>query len=153
MKKAIQVSSLETHVGYWLRMVSNHVSHAFKLKVEARGVTVAEWVVMRQLLDSGKANPSEVAKQLGMTRGAISKLVERLVQKNLVSRETGEEDRRFQTVKLTAEGRGLVPTLAALADQNDTEFFRHLSEAQTAALIATLKDIVQRHRLKSVPLD
>jgi len=153
MKKATQVSSLETHVGYWLRMVSNHVSHAFKLKVEARGVTVAEWVVLRQLLDSGEANPSEVAKQLGMTRGAISKLVERLVQKNLVSREAGREDRRFQKVKLTAEGRGLVPTLAALADQNDREFFRHLSEAQTVALIGALKEIVQRHRLKSVPLD
>jgi len=153
MKKAIQVSSLEGHVGYWLRMVSNHVSYAFKLKVEARGVTVAEWVVMRQLLDLGGVNPSEVAQRLGMTRGAISKLVERLVQKNLVSREAGEGDRRFQTVKLTTEGRVLVPTLAALADQNDAEFFGHFTDEQTAALIGTLKDVVQRRQLKRVPVD
>jgi MarR family transcriptional regulator, lower aerobic nicotinate degradation pathway regulator len=153
MKKVVPVSSLEAHVGYWLRMVSNHVSHAFKLKVEARGVTVAEWVVMRQLLDSIEVNPSEVAERLGMTRGAISKLVERLVRKNLVSRKAGVGDRRFQTVKLTAEGRGLVPTLAALADQNDAEFFGHFSEEQTSALIDTLKEVVQRGQLKGVPVD
>jgi hypothetical protein len=41
------VSQLEAHLGYWLRAVSNHVSHAFKMKVETHGVTVAEWVVLR----------------------------------------------------------------------------------------------------------
>ncbi len=43
------VSTLEAHLGYWLRYVSNHVSHAFALKVAAHGVSVAEWVVMREL--------------------------------------------------------------------------------------------------------
>ena len=38
------VSALDAHLGYWLRAVSNHVSHAFKTKVERHGVTVAEWV-------------------------------------------------------------------------------------------------------------
>jgi DNA-binding MarR family transcriptional regulator len=153
MKKAVPVSSLETHLGYWLRLVSNHVSHAFKLKVEVRGVTVAEWVVMRQLLDSGETNPSEVAERLGMTRGAISKLVERLVRKGLVSRVTGERDRRFQRVKLTTEGYRLVPTLAGLADQNDAEFFGHFSAEQTAALVDTLKEIARRRQLKGAPVD
>jgi DNA-binding MarR family transcriptional regulator len=153
MKKVVPVSSLEKHAGYWLRMVSNHVSYAFKLKVEARGVTVAEWVVLRQLLDSGEVNPSEIAERLGMTRGAISKLTERLVRKKLVSRTAAEQDRRFQTVKLTAAGQKLVPVLAALADQNDAEFFGHFGEEQEAALIASLKDIVHRRQLKAVPID
>ena len=152
-KAAVYASALETHVGYWLRMVSNHVSHAFKLKVEARGVTVAEWVVLRQLLDMGEVNPSELAERIGLTRGAISKLVERLVKKKLVSRRAGEADRRYQTVKLTATGRVLVPALAALADRNDAEFFGHFGAEETAALIATVKGIVQRRQLKAVPVD
>ena len=77
MAKARQASGLEDHVGYWLRFVSNHVSHAFAQKVEAHGVTVAEWVVLRRLLDLGDAAPSALADGLGMTRGAISKLVDR----------------------------------------------------------------------------
>ena len=42
MTKSARVSPLESHLGYWLRVVSNHVSHGFKSKVEAHGVTVAE---------------------------------------------------------------------------------------------------------------
>src|SRR5271168_2720623 len=114
---------LDAHVGFWLRFVSNHVSHAFKLKVEAHGVTVAEWVVLRALFDADHVNPSEIADQLGMTRGAISKLVDRVVAKRLVKCTVGKGDRRFQTLVLTASGRKLVPILAALADENDAEFF------------------------------
>jgi hypothetical protein len=55
MAKKIEVSELERHVGYWSRFVSNHVSHAFMLNVEAKGVTVAEWAVMREVLEAGPA--------------------------------------------------------------------------------------------------
>ena len=65
------VSDLETHLGYWLRYVSNHVSQAFARKVEARGVTVAEWVVLRELYDADDALPARIAERIGMTRGAI----------------------------------------------------------------------------------
>lgn len=146
-------SPLDAHVGFWLRFVSNHVSHAFRRKVESRGVTVAEWVVLRQLLASGAVAPSAVAEALGMTRGAISKLVDRLLAKKLATRTAGAEDRRFQTVSLTAAGRKLVPTLAALADANDAEFFGHLGDAQRAALVALLKEFVRRHGLKDVPTE
>lgn len=153
MAKPEPISPLDAHAGYWLRWVSNHVSHAFKLKVEAHGVTVAEWVLLRQLLDSGEAHPSQLAESLGMTRGAISKLVERLSVKGHVVRSAVEDDRRYQTVKLAASGRKLVPVLASLADQNDAEFFGHLSAEQISALTTTLKEIVTRRRLKGVPLD
>ena len=59
------VSELEAHLGYWLRAVSNHVSHGFKTKVERHGVTVAEWVVLRALFERDGVNPSELATTLG----------------------------------------------------------------------------------------
>lgn len=50
-RKNVGVSALNAHLGYWRRFVSNHVSQAFKVKVERHGVTVADWVVMRALFD------------------------------------------------------------------------------------------------------
>lgn len=153
------VSGLETHLGYWLRFVSNHVSHAFRLKVEDRGVTVAEWVVMRALFDAaagaggGGVHPSRLADTIGLTRGAVSKLADRLAAKGLLSCAAGKADRRFQVVKLTPAGRRLVPALAELADQNDREFFGHLSPQQQADLAAALKEIVRRRGLKQAPVD
>ena len=89
------ISGLETHLGYWLRYVSNQVSHAFALKVRDAGVTVAEWVVLRELYDA-VSMPSALAGRLGLTRGAISKLADRLEAKGLIEREATAGDGRVQ---------------------------------------------------------
>ena len=146
------VSPLDAHLGYWLRFVSNHVSQAFARRLAGREVTVAEWVVLRELWEGDVLAPSMLADRLGMTRGAISKLADRLVAKALVARAAGETDRRRQTLRLTAAGSALVPDLAALADRNDAEFFAHLAPADRSALEATLKSLVRHHDLKAVPL-
>ncbi|WP_129791233.1 MarR family winged helix-turn-helix transcriptional regulator [Sphingosinicella sp. CPCC 101087] len=146
-------SGLERHVGYWLRFVSNHVSHEFSRRVSAQGVTVAEWVVLRALLDRSDCAPSRLAGDLGMTRGAISKLVDRLAAKRLVEKRQVGRDRRFQQVSLTSAGRRLIPELAAEADRNDDVFFGHLGLLERENLIALLRDVVARHGLKEVPVD
>ncbi len=62
-------SDLTAHLGYWLRYVSNHVSQAFARKVEAHGVTVAEWVLMRQLLDGEALAPKPARRAHGHDAG------------------------------------------------------------------------------------
>jgi DNA-binding MarR family transcriptional regulator len=145
-------SSLESHLGYWIRYVSNHVSHAFSLKLAARGVTAAEWVVLRELYDSESA-PSGLADRLGMTRGAISKLADRLTAKELIVRRTNGRDRRFQSLALTRQGRAITPKLAALADENDTEFFADLDPETRERIAGAMKDIVRRKGLRATPID
>lgn len=148
-----QVSELEAHLGYWLRAVSNHVSHAFKMKVEGHGVTVAEWVVLRALFEQDGVKPSDLATKLGLTRGAISKLVDRLAAKDLVLVRSDVRDGRAQLVTLKALGRRLVPTLAALADKNDAEAFGHLDPSERANLLASLKRIAEHLGLRGAPVD
>lgn len=123
------------------------------MKVEAHGVTVAEWVLMREMLESDATNPSQLAAKVGMTRGAVSKLIERLCQKNLAVRMSSDIDRRFQTVDLTATGKRLVPVLANLADENDQEFFGHLQPAEKAKFVSLLQDIVRHHGWKDLPIE
>jgi DNA-binding MarR family transcriptional regulator len=153
MSKERHVSDLTVHLGYWLRFVSNHVSQAFARKVEARGVTVAEWVLLRQLLDEEALAPSRLSERMGMTRGTVSKLAERLIAKGLIVRTANPEDARAQTLSLTEKGRRLVPELAALADTNDSEFFDHLAPKDRAALFRILRGIVKKRGLQSAPVD
>ena len=148
-----EVSALEAHLGYWLRFVSNHVSHAFKVKVEALGVTVAEWVILRALFGEEAIKPGELAASVGLTRGAISKLLDRLRAKGLVVVRGDTVDRRAQRVTLSASGRRLVPKLAALADENDAEAFGFLSAEQRATLLSTLEQVVDRLGLRVPPVE
>jgi DNA-binding MarR family transcriptional regulator len=153
MIRSAPVSDLTSHLGYWLRYVSNHVSLAFARKVETHGVTVAEWVFMRHLLEVEALAPSRLAERMGMTRGAISKLSDRLLAKALVKRTDDRSDGRAHTLSLTPAGRALVPKLAALADANDVEFFAHLSPKERARLLRILQDVVEKRGLTRVPVD
>jgi DNA-binding MarR family transcriptional regulator len=146
-------SDLTSHLGYWLRYVSNHVSQAFARKVETHGVTVAEWALMRHLLEVEARAPSRVAESMGMTRGAVSKLADRLIAKSLLARTVNPEDARAQRLSLTSAGRAMVPKLAALADANDVEFFDQLTPKDRAALKRILQQIVEKRGLKSMPID
>jgi len=112
-KQTIAATRLTRHIGYWMRRVSNSVSHAFARKLETGGVTVAEWVVLREMYaGDDTTSPSAVAELTGLTRGAVSKLISRLLDKGLVTRRESAKDRRYQDIKLTETAIALVPLLA-----------------------------------------
>lgn len=146
-------SGLEDHVGYWLRFVSNHVSSRFARLVEEKGVTVSEWVALRELFVDEPPSAATLMHRLGMTKGAVSKVLARLEDKKLVRRKTSREDGRAQTLELTAAGRKLVPALASLADENDAYFFDALSNFEHQQLVTTLKKLVELNQLTEVPTE
>ena len=147
------VPQLTAHLGYWLRQVSNHVSQAFARRMAAKDVTIAEWAMMRVLYSTQPVAPSQLADKMGMTRGAISKLADRLVSKSLVAREASSTDGRAQSLRLTPQGAHMVPELAALAEQNEAECFAQLSTKDRAALQRILKETVMRLGITSTPVD
>jgi DNA-binding MarR family transcriptional regulator len=144
---------LTDHLGYWLRQVSNHVSQAFARKLAAKGVTVAEWALLRVLHGSAPTSPSQLADDMGMTRGAITKLADRLLAKSLIARESSPDDRRSHTLRLTVKGANLVPKLAALADENEKECFASLGDADRKKLRRILQETVTRLGLSAIPID
>lgn len=145
------IPNLEDHTGFWLRMVSNHVSQAFAAKLASKGVTVAEWCVMRTLFERPPTPPSQIASQMGMTRGAITRLADRLIAKLLIIRESSPADGRAQTLALTPKGARLVPELAALADRNDAEFFACLTAAERSDLVRLLRHLARQGQISEMP--
>ncbi len=150
----IPASKLTSHIGFWMRLVSNNVSHAFARKLENSGVTVAEWVILREMYrGDDTTSPSHVAELTGLTRGAVSKLISRLLEKGLVTRKESADDRRYQDIELTAKGTALVPKLASLADKNDEEFFSSLTKSERGQLTGLLKKLADAHQLKTMPVE
>jgi len=153
-QKQSGVSPLKAHIGFWMRLVSNQVSYSFARKLEATGVTVAEWVVLREM-PGGKAttSPSTVAELTGLSRGAVSKLIERLLKKGFVTRQDSSGDRRRQDIQLTPSAVALVPRLAKLADENDESFFGAISPEERHALRTTLIRIAELNHFSKSPIE
>lgn len=153
-KENLEISSLKSHLGYRMRVVSNAVSHSFARKLAACEVTVAEWVVLREMYSSNETtSQSAIAELTGLTRGAISKLVDRLLKKDLVTRKEASGDRRFQDIKLTATALKLIPKLAAIADENDEQFFSSLSNTDRMTLLGILTKLAKTHNLNTSPTE
>ncbi|MCD6036073.1 MAG: homoprotocatechuate degradation operon regulator, HpaR [Rickettsiales bacterium] len=134
-------SNLEDHLGYWLRCLSNLVSHSFAQRLGAHDVSVAQWMVLRHLYEQKPLTLSEAAAMVGVDKSSLSRMVERLVHKGFISRKNGS-DRRMLHLALTAEGKRLVPLLAKEADKNDEAFFHSLSRNEKRDLLATIQRLM-----------
>jgi DNA-binding MarR family transcriptional regulator len=141
----------EDHLGYWLTFVSSKVVMSLARRLETRDVSVSEWVALRKLFDQRTAiSISALAEQMGMTKAPVSRLVERLVQKELVNRQDSRSDGRAQQIWLSSAGQKLVPKLAAIADENDEAFFGYLPMSGRLTMIALMKDVTKHYRLAQV---
>jgi DNA-binding MarR family transcriptional regulator len=136
------VSNFEYHIGYWLRCLSNFVSHTFAEKLAKEDISVPQWVVLRTLYDHDNVTLNEAAALVGVDKSSLSRMIERLVQRKLVDRSEGV-DRRSLGLSLTPAARKLVPRLAKLADQNDEEFFQTLSSKQREEFLGTIKQLLE----------
>ena len=135
-------SGLRDHVGYWLRRLSDAVHGRFERELAAHGVTVAQWNVLVSVHHGDAATTAEVARWLQIDPGAVSRLVDRLAGKGLITRGTDPHSRRRLPLALTPKGAALVPTLIHLADGNDALFFGALSPVERAALVALLRRLL-----------
>ncbi|MBL0956189.1 MarR family winged helix-turn-helix transcriptional regulator [Leptospira levettii] len=150
----VEPSHLKSHLGYHLRVVSNAVSHSFAKRLNNLDVTVAEWVILREMYSHEKyTSPSVVAEITGLSRGAVSKLIDRLLHKGLVSRTEDTSDRRYQEIKLTKQGKTLVPKLAKIADENDEAFFSHLTPFEEKELRKILMKLTNLLNLNTNPIE
>ncbi len=150
---AEQLTQLEGHLGYWLRRVSNAVSGSFARALQEKQTSVAEWVLLRELHERGQIASGDLADRLGLTRGAVSKIVDKLDAKGWVQTEAKEGDSRFRLLSLTRAGRRSLPVLAAIADQNDARYFNCLSAREKSILRELLTKLADHNHLHNVPIE
>lgn len=147
-----KASPLESHLGFWLRFVSNQVSSRFENLLTEHDISVTEWVAMRSLYGRTDVTHAELINALGMTKGATSKVISKLENKGLAERQLTKDSQREQLLCLTESGHILVPKLAAIADENDAHFFGHLTDTQRQSLTTIMNELVVHHQLKQVPI-
>ena len=137
-------SQLTDHIGFWMRLVSNHVSGQFASRLEAHGITVSEWVILREIY---------LADVIGFTKGAVSKIIDRLEVKDLITRKSSPADGRAQILKMAPKGNKLLPLLASEADENDEAAFGFLSDKKKDDLKKILQEVAKHAGLHRYPVN
>lgn len=126
-------SRIQDHLGFWLGRVSQQVHTAFVAKLKSAAISIPEWSVLIILYHETEPTPAKIAAQVGIDRAAISRTVEKLVQRGFITRTIGH-DRRYTYLQLTEKANALIPKLAKLADKNEEEFFFMLEKEEKETL-------------------
>ncbi len=76
--------------------------------IEGTGLGLSDFGVLEALLHKGPLPVNTIGPMVGLTPGSISIAVDRLVAKDLVSRDESAEDRRVRIVALTPQGKAII---------------------------------------------
>lgn len=95
------------------------------------GMSLPQFDVMAQLARSSEPQTmSELSRQLVVTSGNITGLVDRLVKSGYVIRKPSETDRRVQYVQLEPKGREELENMTIAHESWLTELFEGLQEEE-----------------------
>jgi DNA-binding MarR family transcriptional regulator len=94
--------------------------------------------------DTEEASLKWLADETGNSMPTVSRSVDGLVHRNLVTRVENPSDRRAKTIKATDEALEIAGRLIGLRLAGLEEFARSLEPQERAALAAALKPIVER---------
>ena|SRR5690625_3525301 len=67
-------------------------------------ITTDQFTVLQYIAQNNKVTSTEIAREMGVGKSAITALVNRLVQRNMITRERNEQDRRIVYLRMTDEG-------------------------------------------------
>ncbi|MGH9537084.1 MAG: MarR family transcriptional regulator [Terriglobales bacterium] len=108
-------------------------------------------MLLRELHKRGQGAPGELAATVGLTRGAVSKIIDKLEAKGSVQTKGKEGDNRFRVLFLTRSGLRSLPILARTADRNDESFFDCLRAREKIVLRELLVKIAEHNRIHDLP--
>ncbi len=97
-----------------LLRVSKHLLGFFHQKFSEAAISPGKYSVLLELLaldPTGSMKPSELAKNLGVSRAAITGLIDGLVKQDYVRRSHDETDRRQVSIALTEQGKNFITAL------------------------------------------
>ena len=103
-------------IGDWstarlLATASRMLEHAWEQLLREHGVTHAGYTILEECVLDGAQPQRTLARSCRVTDQTVSRTIERLERKNLVSRETDPADERRQLVSITPAGSAVYNTV------------------------------------------
>ena len=101
-------------------------------------VKYSQWLILDCLTQEEVDNPSKVASQLGMERATVSRSLDILESRGLVSRTHNLTDRRVVEIQVTAQGKKIAQLGVQRLEQTIQAALKGLNNTQLSDTFDTL---------------
>jgi DNA-binding MarR family transcriptional regulator len=117
-------------VGHQLVHLMMLMRREVELRMAEHGLTDAQWKPLWMLKTGRAATANELAREMDIDAGAVTRMVDRLESKGLVERVRSAADRRVVHLRLSAAGEAAVKKVPFVLASVNNDFLRGFSEAE-----------------------
>ena len=104
---------IDESVGYLLKRVRSVLSAAVEREIADHDVTYEQWGVLLMILKKRGDTAAVLARHMESDTGSMTRMLDRLEAKGLISRTRSTDDRRRVELELTPAGKRMAERLVA----------------------------------------
>lgn len=130
--------------------VLNNARRIINQQLKPMGISSAQGnILLHMLLQNKDMHQDQLAEELAISKGAVSRAVDALVKSGYMQRRKDERDKRFSYVSLTDDARSFGKALESIYDDLYTQAVQDISQDEFAHLVSILGKVQQN--LENVP--
>jgi len=133
-------NSLNDHLSHLLSQANKHLSR----QLNADGVSLDQWRVMKLLSDDGGQPMGHLADALALGLPTVSKLVDRMVNEALLYRVPDPDDRRRVRIFISEKGKALLATQSELVREYETRVEGDMGSEEMRRLREMIEQLIER---------
>lgn len=147
IKQARPFPRITEEAGVAIKRTAAVLDHAFGEALRPFGITVTQYNVLRILRGSVATGlcGREVGQRLVSQVPDVSRLLDRMDEMGLITRERDPDDRRHVTARVTQRGLGLLTDVDPVLQRLEDRLFEGIDPETLAAMVEGL-DAIRNHR-------
>lgn len=128
--------------GRLIRRLDRTMSAVLAARFDDLDLTYFQWIALKVVADGIVTTAGELARELGITAGATSRMVDALEARGLIERGRGDDDRRVVRLAITPAGRRVTEQLMDRAVEAWNELLADVDQNEADRVVEILSDLV-----------
>lgn len=116
--------------------------HSKKLRISA-GITGPQLIILREIRQNEKITTTQLAEKISLSQSTVTSILDRLVERNLVSRIRDDVDKRKWFLEISQAGKEIINASPAAVRQDFIDNFLRLPETEQKNMLSTLQHIAE----------
>ncbi|HET8611344.1 MAG TPA: MarR family transcriptional regulator [Sphingomonas sp.] len=126
-----------------IRRLSKTMTALVESRFDGRDLSFPQWIALKAVRDGLVRNAGELARELGITTGATTRLIDGLEERGLLCRDRACADRRVVQLAVTEEGRSAVAELMGHVVGAWNDVVADIDQAEVEAMAATARKMLE----------
>lgn len=134
----------EDSIGMLSALVSRKLGIGLEKHFTQNGFSInaTEWTVISYLANKGSQTQNQLANTTGKNKVFIKRLIDKLENRGLVSRNTLDRDKRYNNIILSEKGISYYGELLPIVENYIDQSYHHINDLERENMVALLKKIL-----------